>query len=430
MTGALDGITEQPIEVSYSYWPVSYLHGDPTVISNAPFPLSGVQFSEQMRGVGEMKASLQLYDSSVREMNPWDKFVPRKTGIVVVRGVKNQLTDKFDYTPVWHGVLWSAPTVPSTGRMELSFQTVESTWARRKITGPPPIGQRDIFGDLLPGLTWVGADQAQIVRDLLDPTKFSQLGINPGNWPGWITVDAPVANMGQPRDMTYRRGQETSLLDAHIDRSKIINGYEWKTAVSVLSGIDAYSAATFRMSFVWGYPRLGRQYGVDDIPRFSFHVDGRGNVVDLQPVYNGSSVSNAVWGTGSGYDDDALRAVATNSGDWNYGFLTTEESFSNPDVSVPETLQQQTNARLIQTYTNEKFVQSIKVRGDYLPYFGTYVLGDDCLVTTDDFTLPDNPDGSRGIAYISRIVGWTVTPPEGANGEIVQLMVGGSETVG
>lgn len=421
--------TEHPLDVSYSYWPCTYQGGDPTVISAVPFPLSGVQFSEQARGVGEMRAALQLAEPEVRAMGPWERFVPRKTGIVVVRSVTRNDGVK-EHAAVWHGVLWAAPTNPQTGRMDMIFQTVESTWARRKITGPPPIGQRDSNGDLRPGLSWTGADQAQIVRDLLDPTKFSQIGINPGSWPGWITVDAPAANMGVARDMTYRRGQETSLLEAHQDRSKIIGGYEWRTAISVLSGNNAYNASKFRLSFVWGYPRLGRVYGQDDIPRFSYHTDGRGNVTSLSPFYDGSAVSNVVWGTGAGYDDDALRVVATNSSDWNYGFVVTEESFSNPDVSVSSTLQQQTNARLIQTYANERFIQGITIRGDLFPHFGSYNIGDDCLITTDDWTWPDNTDGSRGVTYISRILGWTVTPPEGTNSESVKLMVGGAETIG
>lgn len=427
--GLADAGPEEPQDVEYTYWPVNYLNGDPTVITNASFPLSGVQFSVLPRGVGEMKASVQLADPEIRGMNPWDKFVPRKTGIVVVRSVtaSNGLVES---TIPFHGILWTAPKDPATGRMDLTFQTVESLWARRLITGPPPVGMRDSMNNLLPSVTWTTTDQAQIVRDLLNPLFFSQIGYGgTGLFPGWINVEAPAANMGVPRDMTYRRGQDTTLLSAHQDRSKIIGGYEWYTAARVLSGTSPLDAASFRLQFIWGYPRLGRTYdGGDDIPRFTYATDGRGNVAQIKYAYDGSAVSNVVWGTGAGLDADALRVVTTYAQDWANGFLVTEQTFSNPDVSVRSTLQDQTNSKLIQGFANEQFVESVTVRGDLFPYFGSYNIGDDCLFSTDDYTWPDL-DGERGVTYVSRIMGWKVTPPEGSHSETVDLVLAGRTDV-
>lgn len=418
---------EQPQDVSYSYWPVNYLNGDPTVISNAPFPLSGVQFSSIARGVGELRCSIQLAEPEIRAMNPWEKFIPRKTGIVVVRTVLRDDGVR-EHTIPYHGVLWAAPTNPETGRMECLFQSVESLWARRLITGPPPIGQRDANGLLLPDVAWSGVDQFQIARDLLNPPFWSQLGAIPGQFPAWITVEGPLGNTGVKRDMSYKRGSETSLLSAHQDRSKIINGYEWYTSQRVLTGSNAYEAGSFRIQFVAGYPRLGRQYDSgDDLPRFSYLVDGRGNVASIRYAYNSQSASNIVWGTGSGFDDSALRTVARYPADWTYGFLATEDKYSNPDVSVPATLQEQTNAKLVQSFANEQFIDSVTVRGDLFPYFGTYNIGDDCLFSTDDWTWPDNADGTRGVTYVSRIMGWKVTPPEGDQSEIVDLVLAGKQ---
>lgn len=424
-----DAGPEEPQDVSYTYWPVNYLNGDPTVISNAPFPLSGVQFSVLARGVGEMKASIQLADPTVRLMGPWDKFVDRKTGIVVVRTV-TQPNGLKTHTVPFHGILWSSPKNPETGRMECTFQTVESGWARRLITGPPPLGQHAADGTPLPDVTWHQQDQAQIVRDLLNPQIFSQIGNVVNQFPGWINVDAPVANMGVPRDMTYPRGSETNLLTAHQDRSKIINGYEWYTTQKVQVGVDALSASSFRCVFVWGYPRLGRQYEEGDaVPRFSYFTDGRGNVSSINYVQDGKGVSNVVWGTGAGFNDDNLRVISTYTDDWINGFLITEDRYSNSDVSIEQTLQDQTNSRLIQGYANESFIGSVTIRGDLFPYFDSYNIGDDCLFTTDDWTWPDNADGTRGVTYISRIMGWKVTPPEGNQSEIVDLVLAGRQDI-
>jgi hypothetical protein len=426
--GSLAG-PEIPQDVSYSYWPVNYLNGDPTVISNVPFPLSGVQFSVLMRGVGELRASLQLADDQVRAMNPWDKFVPRKTGVVVVRTVTRE--DGYrEHTIPFGGILWQAPADPQTGRMNLVFQTVESLWARRLITGPPPIGQRDASGNLRPGITWTQADQFQIARDLLNPALWSQLGAIAGQFPAWINVEGPDGNTGVLRDMTYKRGAETPLLTAHQDRSRIINGYEWYTSHRVLSGNDPYNAASFRVQFVAGYPRLGRSYESGlKIPTFTYRTDGKGNVKEIKPAYNSQNVSNVVWGTGAGFDDEALRVQAQYPADWTYGFLATEARYSNSDVSVQSTLQDQTNARLIQSYANEQYIEALTVRGDLFPYFGTYAIGDDCIVDTDDWTWPDRPDGSRGAIYVSRIMGYRVTPPEGEQSETVEVLTAGQDEV-
>jgi len=493
--------------VSYTYWPVVYYLGDPTVISNAPLPLSGVSFSSQLKGVGELKASLQLADPDVRAMNPWELVLPRKTGIVVVRSVLvDEEAGTYEHAAVWHGVVWTRDPVEETGRWEITARTVEYSWARRLITGPMA------GGDLI----WAQKDRTVIVQDLLTPEKFSQLGppstygtavatsgagtpdrvnvatadvgdipvgayvrvkdlggiykadaagttnifnvtslvpagattavvVTPNFasnsltgdtvevinlWPGWITVDKPANMTLRLHDFSYKRDQQTNLLTAHQDRSKVGDGYDWYTDVRVATGANALEASVFRCRFVLGYPRLGRQYGVDEIPRFVFRVSGQGNVVKASPTYNGEGVANAMWGQGAGYDTDALRSLATNSSDWANGFLIAEDRYSNPDVSRSDTLDDYTVAAMVQTYANEQFLKSVTVRGDKPPFFGTYSLGDDALYSSDAWTNEDGPNGDRDLTYLTRIMGWTVTPPEGSNSETVDLVLaGGGEAV-
>jgi hypothetical protein len=493
-------------EVRYTYWPVNYYLGDPTVTSAAPLPLSGVKFSRVAKGTGELRASLQTSDDDVRAMKPWELVVPRKTGIVVVR--TSSLPDQDEvHTIEWHGVVWAAPIDDATGRMEITARTVEYNWAQRLITGPMEGGD----------LVFAQSDRTFIVQDLLTPELFSQIGpaaakgsavaatasasldrviinttdlgqfsigdyiyvtdistglhrmnaagttdiflitdlVNGGGisaivvsplfaslpqtgdlvesfdlFPGWITIDPPTVPTGRLHDLTYTRDQQTNLLEAHQDRSEVDDGYDWYTTVRVLEGNNAYEASTYRVQYVMGYPRLGRVYGEDDIPRFSYYVDGRGNAVSADIVYDGSAVRNVMWGAGAGFDSSTLRALTTNTSDWRNGFLITEGRYSNPDVSVASTLQSYTNAALIQTYANERFLKGVTVRGDMPPYFGSYNIGDDALYTTDGWSNPDNPDGTRDTTYLTRIMGWTVTPPEGTNSETIELMLAGGGTGG
>ncbi len=493
-------------EVRYTYWPVNYFLGDPTVISSAPLPLSGVNFSVLMKGVGELRASLQLADELVRSMNPWELAVPRKTGLVAVRSVRlDDDEDTEEHEIVWHGLLWERTPVPSTGRWEMVFRTIEYNWARRLITGPMAGGD----------LVWAQGDRTTIVRDLLTPPTFSQVGppddlgsataaanatnatslitttaeaaaVTTGTYvqvtatdgtprvtatgdtvfrvtskqantpivgqvtinltpamtvnsltgdlltvvalfPGWVNIDKPIVLTGRRHDHSYKRDQQTNLLTAHQDRSKVDDGYDWYTSTRVLSGGNALDAATYRPQFVMGYPRLGREYGVDDIPRFVFRSDGRGNVLTASPVYNGSNVANVVWGQGAGYESDALRQVAMYPEDWANGHMITEDRYSNPDVKRADTLLEYTVAQLVETYANEQFVSSVEVRGDHPPYFGSYAMGDDALYSTDDWTNPDGPNGDRDTTMITRIMGWVVTPPEGTNAETVKLVLAGGQ---
>jgi len=494
-------------DVSYTYWPVNYYRGDPHVIGNAPLPLSGVTFSQVMKGVGELRAALQLADPDVRAMNPWELVLPRKTGIVVVRSVVvDAEAGTYAHDVVWHGVVWKRGPNPSTGRWEITARTVEYNWARRLITGPMAGGD----------LVWAQKDRTLIVQDLLTPAQFSQVGppstygtatatvnaatldrviVNTSDigdipigsyvrvraldgtyrtnaagttdifyvintefgggisavvvtplfaslsvigdvvevinlWPGWVNVDLPTHMTGRLHDFSYKRDQQTNLLTAHQDRSKVDDGYDWCTSVRVLSGTSALDAASYRCQYVMGYPRLGREYGVDEIPRFTFRVSGQGNVLEADPIYNGEGVANVVWGQGAGYDTDALRAQATNTSDWVNGFMITEERYSNPDVSRSDTLESYTVAALVQTYANEQYLSGVTVRGDKPPFFGTYALGDDALFSTDDWTNADGPNGDRDTTYLTRIMGWTVTPPEGTNSETVRLLLaGGAEAI-
>jgi hypothetical protein len=495
------------LEVRYTYWPVNYYLGDPTVISAAPLPLSGVKFSRMAKGTGELRASLQCADEDVRAMKPWELVIPRKTGIVAVRSSRLPNADEV-HTVEWHGVVWSAPISGTTGRMEIVARTVEYAWAQRLITGPMAGGD----------LVFAQADKTAIVQALLTPEQFSQLGpkaakgtavvpsasasldrviinttdagqfatgdylrvtdvatgqyrtntsattnifritsILPSGgltallvspffaglpqigdtvtsfdlFPGWINVDKPTLPTNVLHDFTYNRDQQTNLLEAHQDRSRVGSGYDWYTTTRVLSGSDAYTASTYRAQYVMGYPRLGRVYGGSaNIPRFSFYIDGRGNAISADTVYDGSGVRNVMWGAGAGFDATQLRVLSTNSQDWRNGFLVTEGRYSNPDVEVASTLQEYTNGALIQTYANEKFLKALTVRGDMPPYFGSYNICDDALYTTDGWDNPDRPDGRRDVTYVTRIMGWSVTPPEGTNNETVELLLSGGGTGG
>lgn len=413
-----DPVISVEYPVRYTYWPVMYQFGDPTIISQTPLPLSGVQYSRVMRGVGEFQASLQLADEHVRALYPWDKIVPRKTGILAVRQVWVPELRVWVSGIAWHGIVWAAPRDPMTGRMTITAQTVESLWARRVISGPMAGGD----------LTWTQADQATIAADLLNPSKFSYVPLGANPWPGWVNVDPPTNPTLVYRDFTYKRDQQTSLLEAHQKRSQVANGYEWTTTERVLTGgPDPIDATSYRVQFVLGYPRLGRKISGDQpVPMLKYDRRGAGNVLSYGYAYDGSEVPNIVWGRGAGYDDTAVQAQIRNSPEWGYGFLQTEAKFSDPDVGVGSTLAEYARAYMARKLASEQFVSSLTLRGDVDPLFGTYQIGDDVLFDTNDWTWPGTENGNF-VRLNARIFGWRVTPPQGTGTERVELFISGGD---
>lgn len=413
-----DPVTSLEQEARYSYWPVAYQFGDPTVISNVPLPLSGVSFSEGIRSVGEFRAQLQLADDEVRSIYPWDKVMPRKTGIVVVREVYSPITSTWDSQAIQHYVIWSANRNPHTGRISLYGTTVEGLWARRLVTK---------------AMSWNGLDQVFIAADLLNPSLFSKIPLGSDPWRGWITVDPPTAPTGVARTFSYEDGQETNLLEAHQNRSMLAtNSYEWTTRPRVLSGANAASANTFRLEYQLGYPRLGREIGgVLPVPRVRFDSNGSGNVSAFDVTYDGANVSNIIWARGKGYDSLQVKAQVQNNDqagnpEWSYGFLQTESKFSDPDVTSVSTLESYARRSMWERLGQEQYISSLTLRGNMPPYFGSYTLGDDVILETNDVTWPTEYYDSVGfVEFDLRIFGWVVTPPEGARGETVQLVLNG-----
>lgn len=398
-------------QLSWTFWPVSYQFGDPTVITNRPLPLSGVELSEIMRGTGELRGALQLADDEVRALNPWDVVVPRKTGIVSVRSHFDPTAAAWVHVPHQHYVVWAAPRNPDTGRMDITAQTVESLWARRLIT-------REIV--------WDGVDQAAMVADLLDPAAFSLVDVGADPWPGWITVDPPANVTGVVRDFTYEERQETNLLEAHQNRSQVANGYEWRTSVRVLAGSDAVSASTFRLQYVLGFPQLGRQLGdLAALPRLRYDVRVGGNVVDFTYRHDGTQVPNITWGRGSGYEDLQVKSLITNN-EWESGFLQTETRFSDPDIKLQDTLDQRTAQHMWEKWSSERYLSDVTIRGDLPPYFGSYQIGDDVILDTNDVTWPDYLRGPDGFVTLAgRVYGWRITPPQGNSSELIKLVISG-----
>lgn len=410
----VDPVATPEQEVRYSYWPVAYQFGDPTVISNVPLPLGGVQFSETMRGVGQFKGSLQLAEPEVRALYPWDKIIPRKTGIMVVRSVRDQVGETWLPVAIQHYTIDEATPNPETGRLAITATTVEARWSRALITK---------------AISWSNVDQIQIPTDLLDPALFSLIPLGANPWPGWITVDPPAGSTGVTRTFAYDDRQETNLLEAHQNRSQLAsNSYEWITKPTVLVGDDADSASVFRLQYILGFPRLGEALG-DDFPirRLVYDRRGLGNVIRFERMYNGANVVNIEWGRGNGYEDLQVKTVATNP-EWVNGFLRSEGRFSDPEIKDVNTLTAYCYKQIWQSLSSEQYIAKLTLAGNRFPYFGSYQIGDEMVLETNDITWPPDFYIDGFVQLLLRVYGWTVTPPQAGQQETIELLLAGEVT--
>jgi hypothetical protein len=195
----------------------------------------------------------------------------------------------------------------------------------------------------------------------------------------------------------------------------------------VLVGDDAASASVFRLQYVMGFPRLGRALGDDPpIPRLRYDTHGGGNVVQFERVHDGTNVVNIVWGRGNGYDDLQVKALATYP-EWVNGFLQSEGRFSAPDVSDEDTLEAYCFRQIWQSLSSEQYISKLTLAANRFPYFGTYQIGDEMILETNDVTWPPdfyNEDGF--VELLIRVYGWTITPPQGNQTETIELLVAGS----
>jgi hypothetical protein len=335
-----------------------------------------------------------------------------------VRATQDPNTGQWGTTWIEHYWVTAAPTEPATGRMKITAVSVPGLWARRLITK---------------AMTWTGSDQQQIAADLLNPALFSKIALGAGVNTGWINVDPPTTPTGVARNFAYADGQETNLLTAHQDRSQLAtNPYEWTTTTRVLVGTDGESAQSFRCQFVLGYPQLGRQLGgVSPVPRLLYDINGTGNVLSFQPQNDASNVTNIVWGRGNGYADLQVKTQVqyrpNGTNEWDLGFMQTEGRYSNPDVSDVGTLNDQCYQQMYQSLSNQAFIANLKIRGDLFPYYGSYVIGDQMILATNDPTWPTDYYSASGyFESLVRVYGWTITPPEADKSETVDLLLASS----
>lgn len=160
-------------------------------------PVTGLSFDDYIGKTGTCSGTIEITDTRVAARMRLN-FIPSRTAIYIQR--------KSDIW--WGGVLWTrTPSVDSRGYVRIGFQacTFESYFDRRKIYDTQ---------------TFVGEDQLEIVRKLLDYAQ-GQTGGDIG-----ITYDPLYSGIG--RDRTYSSYDLLNIREQIDLLSNVDGGFEWR----------------------------------------------------------------------------------------------------------------------------------------------------------------------------------------------------------
>lgn len=338
-------------------------------------PLEQVAFSQELRGVGALRASVPLYGSGLDAARVLQATIPDHTKIFVER----------DNALVWGGRLVPPRSYDSTsGMLSLAAEETIGAFAYR----------------YLPTLTFAQVDQLDIARALISTPQA-----DPG---GNMGVGATSGASGVLRDRNYNAADQTVVLTALTDLSEVEGGFEFATQTAWAGGVPTETV-------LLGYPRLGRA-GADTglVLEYDVFGGGGGNIVSYS-WDDGPGLFTRSWAATQTDEGVQLTASATNSGLLGQGYPLLEQSQQFEGISNLATLQAHANA-MSAWAAGHHATAKVTVMAQPGVEIGDWQLGDEALVRISDWRfLPDPGAGTPGYVGYMRIMGVQVTP--GVQGE-------------
>jgi hypothetical protein len=149
---------------------------------------------------------------------------------------------------------------------------------------------------------------------------------------------------------------------------------------------------------------IGNPVGATDLT-----VDYPGPVADYIYTENASSGSNEWWAVGDG---DGAAAIVGSAGDANAivsGYPIWEGVNSYSGVTVQATINAHALSDLF-SLDLPLVTHHVDLEGNVFPQFGTYGMGDYVVTNVTDPRFP------RGQTFKVRAIGWTIQPPDEAQG--------------
>jgi hypothetical protein len=224
-------------------------------------PVTGLTFDDYIGKTGTCSGSIEITDPRVAARMRTN-FIPARTAIYVLRNADIW----------WGGIVWTSTVgVDSRGYVNVQFQaaTFETYFDKRRIYDTQ---------------TFVGEDQLEIVRKLLDYAQDQTGGdIN-------ITYDQQFSGIG--RDRTYSNYDLLAIRDQIDLLSNVDNGFEWR--MRAYSDQDGNRVRHLQL----GYPKIVSS-------NTDIMLSSPGKIISYSLPTDGTSVSNYWQSRGASLNQDA-----------------------------------------------------------------------------------------------------------------------------
>jgi hypothetical protein len=340
-------------------------------------PVTGLSFDDYIGKTGTCSGTIEVTDARVAARMRAN-VVPARTAMYIVRG-----RDVW-----WGGILWTAtPSTDGRGFVNLQFQasTFDSYFAHRLI---------------FETLTFVGEDQLEIARKLLDYAQ-NQTGGDIG-----VTYEETFSLVG--RDRTYLSYDLMNVRDQLDLLSQVDGGFEWR--------IRAYSSSDGRRvrEMQLGYPKI--EVGSNDLV-----LTSPGHILTYSLPTDGTTTANFWQSRGATTNQDAsedsiplMSQQYVFPDDLDTGWPRMDGSSDYNTVTDLATLNTHAVAD-IKRYRRPMVIPDITILlGDNVT---PALLGTTARVRIKDIWY------SEGASFRYRIIGFKVTPPERGKPETAQLFL-------
>lgn len=358
---------------SYNYIFMNLGNGDDVI---AEIPLFGVYGQRVLNGAGQFNGSFQLDQTGKRNSDLIAATIPGRTWYVMER----------NGVPVMWGIVWSR-TYQSQAKICQLFGWGFEVYPTRQLI------ISDIFNT---------GDECSMFTYLWNHMQSSALGRN-------ISINIPSAPFSGvsksidtlASDYKYYGDVMSSLADAS-------DGFDWTIQAS-------RNGASYRKDLIVGYPTIGAK---QDPSNLTFEYPGQ-----ILNYYESEGMADAgtnIFGFGSGEGESKIVSTVAWTDLLNSGHPRWDIEVDMTDVSDQTNLTgltlQEANKRKppMNTYT-------ITLKGDKVPEFGGYSIGDNCRLHIKD---PKHPDG---FDVNTRIIGFELRPEDSQQSEEVDLILPGDQ---
>lgn len=353
------------------------------------FSLQGVSMTDKLNGWGTFRGSFGFDQSGKSNADLAAATIPGQCYVAVERTSATTGVESV----VWFGIIWSRSYQAQAKVANITARSLPAYAEKRRVgfdISHNNVDQGTIFEDLWFQLQGAGVWPSDDINVVI-PGGFTT-GINKT-----LNIDGSSVKV---------------YLDAMTQLSDAEDGFDWQigTAKNALGRYDH--------TLLTGYPTLGNT----DHTLLTFEYPG--NVTNYYETASMSEAGNFVWLVGGDREGEDTGSVIATYVDWtqlNGGqWCTFDQVISRTDVN---------NINILQDLVNQvgpkrkppMNIQKVFVRGDAVPEFGEYSLGDACRVYITD---PLHPDGN---AYNLRINQWSYSPTSNDNVDEVELIFEGDE---